>query len=369
MFFTKNGTHLGIAFRDLTGSLYPSVGMRTPGEEIEVNFGHKPFEFDVASFIQETKEQVLASIQNVKLNTLGLAASGFVSMSAALSKAEGSGAGSAAATASAAGTAGGAAAEGSSSKGKGAAKGASAPSGLDGGAGGATSVSSSVLNKLVLSYLVHYGYSESVASFAHDTGETVVPDEVILMRKQIRNVLLEGDVEAAVRLTEQHFPSLFSPLTDRTRDLMFKLKCQKFIELVRRRSVATGGGLGVSGGGDGNANDESGTGGLEELVAFGCTLQQECDTENISAENRRFLKDAFSLVAYPDVSQSPVAYLMEYRQREEVAAALNSAILAHQNVPEQAPLETIAQAVQVAIQELSAFNGAATFVSLDDCFV
>ncbi|CAG8477157.1 8622_t:CDS:2 [Acaulospora morrowiae] len=46
VFYTKNGVHLGIAFRWLEGDLYPCVGMKSYGGSIEVNFGHKKFEYE-----------------------------------------------------------------------------------------------------------------------------------------------------------------------------------------------------------------------------------------------------------------------------------------------------------------------------------
>lgn len=69
-FFTKNGQSLGIAFKDLKvdappgsrGSsaaaavqaqmLYPSVGLRTPGEVVEANFGQRPFRFDIEGYFK-----------------------------------------------------------------------------------------------------------------------------------------------------------------------------------------------------------------------------------------------------------------------------------------------------------------------------
>lgn len=83
-FFTKNGNHLGMsvwcsecgrsvdaacvvfwlfvvsvmlilgagtAFREVKGKLYPSVGMKRPGEHVWVNFGQSPFVFDIDSLI------------------------------------------------------------------------------------------------------------------------------------------------------------------------------------------------------------------------------------------------------------------------------------------------------------------------------
>jgi hypothetical protein len=59
-FYTKNGVELDTAFRDLAfqtpgktgkGDFYPSVGLRTPGEHVRVNFGQKPFVFDIEGYI------------------------------------------------------------------------------------------------------------------------------------------------------------------------------------------------------------------------------------------------------------------------------------------------------------------------------
>jgi hypothetical protein len=37
----------GTAFREIKGKLFPSVGMKKPGEHIRVNFGQSPFVFDI----------------------------------------------------------------------------------------------------------------------------------------------------------------------------------------------------------------------------------------------------------------------------------------------------------------------------------
>lgn len=43
----------GIAFRDVTGrgELFPSVGMKKPGEHIRVNFGQSPFVYNIDEMI------------------------------------------------------------------------------------------------------------------------------------------------------------------------------------------------------------------------------------------------------------------------------------------------------------------------------
>ncbi|KAK3086302.1 hypothetical protein FSP39_016557 [Pinctada imbricata] len=52
-FYTKNGVNLGIAFTDLPANLYPTVGLQTPGEVVEANFGQLPFVFDIEDYMKE----------------------------------------------------------------------------------------------------------------------------------------------------------------------------------------------------------------------------------------------------------------------------------------------------------------------------
>ncbi|BFG04061.1 ran-binding proteins 9/10 homolog [Drosophila madeirensis] len=62
-FYTKNGVDLGIAFRDLPTKLYPTVGLQTPGEEVDANFGQEPFKFDrILDMMKEMRSNVLRKI-------------------------------------------------------------------------------------------------------------------------------------------------------------------------------------------------------------------------------------------------------------------------------------------------------------------
>lgn len=53
-FFTKNGNYLGKAFEGVKPgiALYPSVGMKKPNEHLSVNFGQRPFVFDIDNMIE-----------------------------------------------------------------------------------------------------------------------------------------------------------------------------------------------------------------------------------------------------------------------------------------------------------------------------
>lgn len=80
-FFTKNGVLIGqlnliwlrsdfltelflsgFCFADLKGPLYPSVGLRTPGEVVKVNFGGSEFRFDIDHFTSVQKAQSVTRI-------------------------------------------------------------------------------------------------------------------------------------------------------------------------------------------------------------------------------------------------------------------------------------------------------------------
>lgn len=62
-FYTKNGVHLGIAFTGLTGELYPSIGLRTIGEQVRVNFGAQPFVFDIDYYYRQEKRRLYKSVR------------------------------------------------------------------------------------------------------------------------------------------------------------------------------------------------------------------------------------------------------------------------------------------------------------------
>uniref|UniRef100_A0A8C7XGC1 RAN binding protein 10 n=1 Tax=Oryzias sinensis TaxID=183150 RepID=A0A8C7XGC1_9TELE len=61
-FYTKNGISLGVAFTDLPPNLYPTVGLQTPGEIVDANFGQQPFVFDIEDYMSEWRAKILGMI-------------------------------------------------------------------------------------------------------------------------------------------------------------------------------------------------------------------------------------------------------------------------------------------------------------------
>ena len=70
--FTKNGMDLGVAFRDVREErLYPTVGMRTPDEEVLANFGSNSFRTNIEMLRAEAAEKVHSAIEHTQLPSKG----------------------------------------------------------------------------------------------------------------------------------------------------------------------------------------------------------------------------------------------------------------------------------------------------------
>ena len=69
IFFTKNGKKLGTAFQNVKGTLYPTIGLHSQNEKVELNFGSRPFQFDVEGMIAEEREQRAAAIRQLEIPT------------------------------------------------------------------------------------------------------------------------------------------------------------------------------------------------------------------------------------------------------------------------------------------------------------
>ena len=71
-FFTKNGHELGVAFRDLRNPRpFPAIGMKKySGTHIMVNFGQRPFIFDIDGMCRREKLGIEQQISTTKVNNL-----------------------------------------------------------------------------------------------------------------------------------------------------------------------------------------------------------------------------------------------------------------------------------------------------------
>ncbi|KAJ2600571.1 hypothetical protein EV177_007121 [Coemansia sp. RSA 1804] len=72
IFFTRNGFFLGYAFGviDTSKDLFPCIGMRTPGEHATANFGRKPFVFDIDNYAETAHDDALKTVRKTPLGPL-----------------------------------------------------------------------------------------------------------------------------------------------------------------------------------------------------------------------------------------------------------------------------------------------------------
>jgi len=417
-FYTKNGVNLGMAFADLPHNLYPTVGLQTPGEIIDANFGQQPFVFDIEEMRKELRTRTITNIEMFSVS-------------------------------------------------------------IDGGSWQET------LQRVVSTYLVHHGYCQTAEAFAKSTGQSITEEIAsIRNRQRLQKLILAGRISEAIETTQSLYPGLL----DRNLELLFKLKCRQFIEMVtgcdsevkpsahsptrsalsspcsspartlshtnigatsslatngfssndsnQQRALdiapeATGNGVAPDAANGALANVGNGVmadedmemdempcvqessatnasaksmpsssnaatqlygsparvyidptpsvrhlcGGnilaIEKLLAFGKELQimnKELAKERDSnEENDKLMRDAFSLLAYNDPWNSPVGYQLQAEEREPVCAALNSAILESHNLPAKPSLELAIGQIKSCLKQMGKSGlGVCAFASVDD---
>ncbi|XP_048331534.1 ran-binding protein M homolog isoform X4 [Ziziphus jujuba] len=173
------------------------------------------------------------------------------------------------------------------------------------------SLPTNVSHGIVRSYLLHYGYEDTLNSFDMASKSTVPPIYIaqengsceqedimyaLSQRKTLRQLIRNGEIDAALSKLGDWYPQI---VQDDKSATCFLLHCQKFIELVR-------------------------AGALEEAVKYG-RMQLAKFFELPEFED--LVKDCVALLAYQQPQESLVGYLLEESQREVVADMVNAMIL------------------------------------------
>ncbi|GER26554.1 LisH and RanBPM domains containing protein [Striga asiatica] len=184
-------------------------------------------------------------------------------------------------------------------------------------------VNNNDINKIILSYLVHNCYEDTLNAFIACTGEKhpVRNLEDLEKRKQIYHVALDGNASEAIRLTEEFAPGLL----DDDKTLHFDLLSLQFIGIVCSRK-------------------------LDDALHF---AQSKL---NPFAKEQRFvdqLKDCVGLLVYDEPEKSPMFHLFSLERRQHIADSLNRAILAHTKLPSYSVMERLIQQTTVVGQYLS----------------
>ncbi|ORZ14156.1 hypothetical protein BCR42DRAFT_354593 [Absidia repens] len=67
IFYTRNGIHLGTAFRDVNGKrMYPTIGFKTSGEKVTANFGQdaSSFIFDIQQYRKDASHRIVHHVMS-----------------------------------------------------------------------------------------------------------------------------------------------------------------------------------------------------------------------------------------------------------------------------------------------------------------
>ncbi|GAV82639.1 CLTH domain-containing protein [Cephalotus follicularis] len=191
-------------------------------------------------------------------------------------------------------------------------------------------VSDNDIHDIVLSYLVHNCYKETVDSFITCTGMKQPPNYLEDMEKRkssnifflgIFHCALEGNALKAIELTEQ----LTHDLLEKNKDLHFDLLSLHFVELVCSRKWV-------------------------EALEFAQTKLTPFGKVQKFVEK---LEDFMALLAYDEPEKSPMFHLLSLEYRQHVADNLNRAILAHANLPSYTAMERLMQQTTVVKQSLN----------------
>lgn len=157
----------------------------------------------------------------------------------------------------------------------------------------------------------------------------------------IRRAILEGDIDRALKFTNAYYPRVLQ----QHENVYFKLRCRKFIEMVRKaaqlnmaaEAEENGGAqdMDIDANGDGYEWDDTPVTHNEgevldlerDMLDYGQTLQAEY-AEDSRKEVGQVLDEIWSLIAYRNPLKEPqVGHLLDRKGRVVVAEELNSAIL------------------------------------------
>ncbi|KAJ6440346.1 RanBPM [Purpureocillium lavendulum] len=337
-FFTKNGVKLGTAFTDVVRSkLYPTVSMKKTGEQVMANFGQCPFVYNIDDMVREQREKIQMEISATDTSRL--------------------------------------------------------EPGMNG---------TDLIQTLVLQFLQHDGYVETARAFAEDIkaqkealnldpnvkvdGINIQDDEDANNRQRIRRAILEGDIDRALKHTKAFYPEVLED----NEEVYFKLRCRKFIEMVRKAAQIRSGvdsktsnGHGAASGSQDMDLDVNGNDGVslvdvmdssdqqmeliqleQSMLEYGQALGAEFANDP-RKEISNALSEIWSLVAYSNPLKEPqVSHLLDRKGRSLVAEELNSAILSSLGKSSRAALEKIYAQTSVLLDELRQDGGPGAFVSL-----
>uniref|UniRef100_A0A8C7XHP6 RAN binding protein 10 n=1 Tax=Oryzias sinensis TaxID=183150 RepID=A0A8C7XHP6_9TELE len=366
-FYTKNGISLGVAFTDLPPNLYPTVGLQTPGEIVDANFGQQPFVFDIEDYMSEWRAKILGMIarfpigerlgewQGVLQNMVSsyLVHHGYCATATAFARAT------------------------------------------------ETMIQedqSSIKNRQRIQKLVLAGRVGEAIEATQQVYPGLLernPNLLFMLKcRQFVEMVNGTDSEVccltvrspksqdsypdspslsprhAASNTHVHSGGTHTHTHTHTLTLRHSSLTRFFSALFHDFAACA-----FTGSDDGCGNSRQLCGGnqaaTERMIQFGRELQalseQLCREYGKNATHKKMLQDAFSLLAYSDPWNCPVGQQLDPTQRESLCSALNSAILESQNLPKQPPLMlALGQATECVQLMARVQAGSCSFARVDN---
>uniref|UniRef100_A0A8B9GS19 RAN binding protein 9 n=1 Tax=Astyanax mexicanus TaxID=7994 RepID=A0A8B9GS19_ASTMX len=386
-FYTKNGHSLGIAFTDLPPNLYPTVGLQTPGEVVDANFGQHPFVFDIEDYMREWRTKIQSQIERFPIGEREGEWQAMIQKMVASYLVHHSYCATAEAFAKSTDQA-------------------------------VHEELASIKNRQKIQKLVLSGRMGE----AIETTQQLYPSllernpDLLFMLKVRQFIEMVNGTDSEVRClggrspkSQDSYPGsprLFNSPTHKPTgsqayltELRMTLKFHNDMDMEVdhiSNGVSESSSNGFLNGSSTHGADledcdaEMGKmrlmylslvihislcGGsqaaIERMIHFGRELQSMSEhlrrERGKNSANKKMLKDAFSLLAYSDPWNSPVGYQLDSIQREPVCSTLNSAILETHNLPKQPPLaQAVGQAAQCLALMARTGIGSCAFASVDD---
>ncbi|KAK1750591.1 hypothetical protein QBC47DRAFT_406951 [Echria macrotheca] len=351
--FTKNGEDLGIAFRDsnfkdIKGRLYPTVGLKKPGDHVLINLGQLPFKFDIDGYMKNQRRLIQEDIEAADTSKLA----------PPLNETE--------------------------------------------------LIQQLVLQ--FLQHDGYVETARAFAEEIHDErlalsldqtndipGINIKDDEDAHNRQRIRRAILDGDIDKALKYTKSYYPAVLKD----NEEVYFRLRCRKFIEMIRKegelnlriesKTAQRGRPLLREADLTNNRNLEDD----EIMTEADGVWDEQMDTEDgispttatkLSSEALDYgmelwsefrndprpdivkhLDEIFALIAHPNpLKLKEMAHLFDASGRVAVSEELNSAILHSLGKSSRAALETLCAQTEVLLDDLRKDGGDGPFVSMDD---
>ncbi|XP_062477278.1 ran-binding protein 10 isoform X4 [Pezoporus occidentalis] len=361
-FYTKNGHSLGIAFTDLPSNLYPTVGLQTPGEIVDANFGQQPFVFDIGDYMREWQAKIQSTIKRFPIgDRLGewqamlQKCRQFVEMvngtdsevrcfSARSPRSQDSYPGSPSLSPR---------------------HGSNNSHIHSTGADSPTCSNGVVSMKSKQSHSKYPTLSSSSSSSSSSSPSSVNYSESnstdSTKSQQHSSTSNQETSDSEMEMEAEHYPNGVLENSS-TRIMNGTYKHEEILQTDESSMEDSCPQRQLCGG------NHAAT---ERMIQFGRELQilseQLCREYGKNTVHKKMLQDAFSLLAYSDPWNCPVGQQLDPIQREPVCAALNSAILESQNVPKQPPLMlALGQASECLRLMARVGLGSCSFARVDD---